>query len=151
MNPGVVAVGWYVRFVPLAAMPGMEHCYLHTFGLPHILRSRVVNAKQENKDFFWGGEALIENHNYGGHEVPISPREADPRLARQVQIFRVSDLDAVIAQLRNNGAIVLAPRPCTYGHEAFVVDPMGMLLGLRCRWSSDTSTGITLMRRRAAG
>jgi predicted enzyme related to lactoylglutathione lyase len=79
----------------------------------------------------WGGETIIVNHNYGGVEAPISPREADPDTARYCPIYRVSGLDGLVSRLRARGAVVLDPRPCPYGREAFVVDPMGMLTGLR--------------------
>ncbi len=66
-------------------------------------------------------------------EEPLSPREADPATARQMPIFRTDDLTALMTGLSKSGATVLPPRPTLYGREAFVVDPMGRLIGFRQR------------------
>ncbi len=129
----IMSLGWCVRFVPVALMASMSDYYLQTLGLPRPIKMRVAEGDRENKDLMWGGEAIIVNHNFGGVGDPASERERDPDTARYCAIFRVSALDAVVERLRHKGATVSAPRPCAYGREAFVVDPMGMLTGLRER------------------
>ncbi len=128
-----MGVGWCVRFVPVSLMASMSDHYVQTVGLPRIDRMRIEDGAKENKDLMWGGEAIVVNHNYGGVEGRVSPREADADTARFCAVFRVSDLDTVVDSLRGQGATVSAPRPCAYGREAFILDPMGMLTGLRER------------------
>jgi predicted enzyme related to lactoylglutathione lyase len=130
---GIICLGWYVRFVPLDQMDEMDAFYAHVLRLPRVWHSRVAHGKPENKDLYWAGEAIIENHNCGGRDAEVTAREGDPATARQVQIFRVSELDAIVAGLRERGATVHGPYPCFHGREAFVQDPMGMLVGLRQR------------------
>jgi predicted enzyme related to lactoylglutathione lyase len=148
----IMSLGWYVRFVPLDAMEVMDDFYADVVGLPRIWHSRVVDGKVENKDLYWAGEAIVENHNCGGRDAPVGPREADPATARQVQFYRVSELDAIVARLRARGASVRAPLPCYHGREAYVLDPMGMLLGLRQRDAdSPLPQDAEAVRRRRRG
>ncbi len=133
MTSEVVALGWYVRFVPLAIMDAMSDYYARVIGLPQPLKWRKPNGDVENKDYFWGGEAIIVDHNYGGEDVPVAPGESDPATARQMEIFRVGDLDAAVAGLNERGAEIVSTGPCLHGREAFVRDPMGMLIGIRQR------------------
>ena len=133
MDTKIMSLGWYVRFVPVELMETMDDFYAKVIGLPRLWHSRVFDGKPENKDLYWAGEAIVENHNYGGWDAPVSEREACPDTARQVQIFRVRDLDEIVAGLRGQGVTVFGPSPCLFGHEAFVLDPMGMLFGLRER------------------
>jgi predicted enzyme related to lactoylglutathione lyase len=137
MDTEIMALGWYVRFCMLSDMEAMEHHYADILGLPRAMIMRAVDGVGESKDHFWGGENIIVNHNYGrpdlDRDVSADAREADPATARQIQIFRVSDLDGIVERLRAKGATVLPIRPCFHGREAFVLDPMGMLIGLRQR------------------
>jgi predicted enzyme related to lactoylglutathione lyase len=128
-----MSLGWYVRFVPVGIMEIMDEFYGNVLGLSRLWHARLANDKPENKDLYWGGEAIVLNHNYGGRDATVGPREADPGSARQVQIFRVSELDAIVGRLRAQGVTVHGPVPCFHGREAFVLDPMGMLIGLRQR------------------
>jgi predicted enzyme related to lactoylglutathione lyase len=114
----------------------MSDYFLTTVGLPRTGYLRVSEGNPENKDLMWSGESIITNHNYSGVEAPVSSREADPYAARFYAIYRVCGLDGVVERLRGRGAIVLGPRDCAHGREAFIVDPMGMLTGLRERDAS---------------
>jgi predicted enzyme related to lactoylglutathione lyase len=109
----------------------MDDFYGGVIGLPRVWHSRVVDGKVENKDLYWAGEAIIENHNCGGRDAPVGAREADPQTARQIQFYRVSELDAIVGRLRARAVTVRGPVPCFHGREAYVLDPMSMLLGLR--------------------
>jgi predicted enzyme related to lactoylglutathione lyase len=133
MSSEVIALGWYVRFVPVDVMDAMSDYYANAIALPHLLKWRKPKGDVENKDYFWGGEAVIVDHNYGGGGMPPDSREGDPDTARQIEIFRVSDIDSVVRGLIERGADVLPIRPCYHGREAFVRDPMGMLIGIRER------------------
>lgn len=148
----VMSLGWCVRFVPVSLMDVMSDYWLRTIGLPRPGYLRVAEGDLENKDLMWGGETIIVNHNYGGVDAPISPREAHPDTARYCAIFRVSRLDDVVERLRARGAAVLDPRPCAFGREAFIVDPMGMLTGLRERDAgSPLAQDYEATRRRRRG
>lgn len=129
----IMSLGWCVRFVPVSLMDVLSDYFLTAVGLPRTGYLRVSEGNPENKDLMWSGETIITNHNYGGVEAPVSTREADPYAARFYAVYRVSGLDGVVGRLRGRGAIVLGPRDCAHGREAFVVDPMGMLTGLRER------------------
>jgi predicted enzyme related to lactoylglutathione lyase len=132
MTSPYISLGWYVRFVPLDKMDAMDRFYADVLGLPRLWHSRIAHGKVENKDLYWAGETIVENHNCGAPaDASIGPREADPATARQVQFYRVSELDAIVSGLRARGVTVFGPIPCPNGHEAFVLDPMNMLLGLR--------------------
>jgi catechol 2,3-dioxygenase-like lactoylglutathione lyase family enzyme len=131
-NPQFISLGWYVRFVPLERMEAMDRFYADVLGLPRMWHSRIADGKVENKDLYWAGEAIIENHNCGAPpDAKVGPRESDPATARQVPFYRVSDLDSIVAGLRAQGVPVIGPSPCLHGREACVLDPMNMLLGLR--------------------
>jgi predicted enzyme related to lactoylglutathione lyase len=133
MTLEIMSLGWNVRFAPVDLMDQMSDYYSQNIGLPRIDKMRIEDGDRENKDLFWGGEAIIVNHNFGGVGPPAAAREAHPDTARYCAIFRVSNLDEVVDRLRRRGATVLAPRACAHGREAFIVDPMGMLTGLRER------------------
>jgi predicted enzyme related to lactoylglutathione lyase len=152
MNWECLSLGWYVRFVPVKAMEEMDAFYTGVLGLPRLWHSRIADGKIENKDLYWAGETIVENHNCGARDATIGARESDPTTARQVQFYRVSELDFIVASLRASGATVLGPVPCYHGREAFVVDPMGMLLGLRQRdVDSPLPQDVEAMRRRLRG
>jgi predicted enzyme related to lactoylglutathione lyase len=126
-----ISLGWYVRFVPPEMADVMDGFYADVIGLPRLWHSRIADGKVEDKGLYWAGETLVENHNCGGRDADIGPRESDPATARQVQFYRVSELDAIVAGLRAKGVTVLGPQSCLHGREAFVLDPMNMVFGLR--------------------
>jgi predicted enzyme related to lactoylglutathione lyase len=148
----IMGLGWHVRFVPVAMMDVMSDFFTKTLGLPRSGKMRQADGDAEQKDYLWGGEAIIMNHNYGGEAIDVDPREADPDRARQVANYRVSDIDAVVGRLREKNASVIGPRPFPGGREAFVVDPMGILLGLRqCDPGSALPQDAEATRRRLRG
>lgn len=125
----VMAVGWYVIFSRPSTMDQMTAFYGQTLGLPPMLTMRGP----QNKDLFWGGEDIDIDVSHHALELPLDPREADPDCARQVPFFRTDDLAALLATLGARGAKIVAPRMTSQGREAFVVDPMGRLIGFRQR------------------
>jgi predicted enzyme related to lactoylglutathione lyase len=125
----VMAVGWYVIFSRPSTMAEMTAFYAQTLGLPLMLSMRGP----QNKDLFWGGEDIDIDVSHHALELPLDPREADPDAARQIPFFRTDDLAALLATLSARGAKVFAPRAAAHGREAFVVDPMGRLIGFRQR------------------
>ncbi len=148
----IMGLGWHVRFVPASLMDVMSDFYVKTLGVPRSGKMRHADGYAEQKDYLWGGENIIMNHNYGGEDVAVSPREADPEAARQVPLFRVGALDSIVEGLRAKGLPVRDPRRCFGGREAFVVDPMGMLLGLRqCDADSPLAQDREATRRRLRG
>lgn len=152
MQPQITALGYHVRFVPPSLMDETDRFYGDLLALPRITRFRIANGNVENKDFYWAGEAIVLNHNCGAPERAIDPREADPATARQVQIHRVSDLDGIVGRLRGKGATVSPIAPAFHGREAFVRDPMGMLIGLReSDAGSPLAHDIEAARRRRRG
>lgn len=148
-----ISLGWYVRFVPLESMEAMDRFYADVLGLPRMWHSRIADGKVENKDLYWAGEAIVENHNCGAPpDAKVGMRESAPATARQVPFYRVSELDSIVSGLRAKGVTVIGPGPCAHGREAFVLDPMNMLLGLRqIDANSPLPQDAEAARRRARG
>jgi predicted enzyme related to lactoylglutathione lyase len=140
----VMALGWYVIFSRPSLMDRMTDFYGQTLGLPMMQNIRGV----QNKNYLWCGEDIVIDLSHHAFEEPLSPREADPATARQIPIFRTDDLTALLATLTKNGASVLPPRPTLYGREAFVVDPMGRLIGFRQRDANSPLAADKEARRR---
>jgi predicted enzyme related to lactoylglutathione lyase len=133
-------------------MEVMDRFYTGVLGFPRLWHSRIAHGKPENKDLYWAGETIVLNHNCGARDATVGARESQPGTARQVQIHRVSELDAIVAGLRARGATVLGTARCYRGREAFVLDPMGMLLGLRERdVDSPLPQDAEAVRRRLRG
>jgi predicted enzyme related to lactoylglutathione lyase len=126
--PAVTALGWYVVFGHASKMDAMHDHYRGILGLPSYLHWRRACGDAEDKDYFWGGEATILDVNHDGVLTPDCCMQTNPETARQVPIFRVSDIDTLVAGL---GDCSTAIKSWGHGREAFVVDPMGMLIGLR--------------------
>jgi predicted enzyme related to lactoylglutathione lyase len=124
--PRPTALGWYVVFGHASLMEAMYDHYGRIIGLPSYLHWRRVDGRPEDKDYFWAGEAVILDVNHDGR-LPPDMSAGNPDTARQVPIFRVHDIDAIVAQL---GDCATTVRDGDNGREAFVVDPMGQLVGL---------------------
>jgi predicted enzyme related to lactoylglutathione lyase len=126
--PRVTALGWYVVFGHASQMAAMHDHYTRSLGLPCCLHWRRADGHSEDKDYVWLGEATLLDINYDGVLPPLGPADADPATARQVPIMRVHAIEALVAALGDRATAVT---PCDTGRQAFVVDPMGTLIGLR--------------------
>jgi predicted enzyme related to lactoylglutathione lyase len=126
----IMGLGWYVVFGRPSLTDTMTDFYDKTLQLPLMMTMRTA---QQNKNYFWCGEDIVLDLSHHALETPLSPREADPAKARQIPIFRTEDLDALMASMAARGAKTLPARPTFLGREAFVVDPMGRLIGFRQR------------------
>ncbi len=145
----IMSLGWYVIFGRPSMIEPMTAFYGQTLGLPMLLNMR---GPQQYKNHFWAGEDILIDLSHHALETPLDPREADPSTARQVAFFRTDDLDAVTAAIRARGGTVLPTRPTAYGREAFVVDPMGRLVGFRQREAgSPLAADREALRRRRRG
>jgi predicted enzyme related to lactoylglutathione lyase len=126
----IMSVGWYVIFSRPSTMDSMTEFYGGTLGLPQMLNMR---GPLQNKNLFWGGEDIVVDVSHHAPELPLNAREADPAEARQIPIFRTDDVAALCAGFEARGVPIIAPRTVPYGREAFIVDPMGRLIGFRER------------------
>jgi predicted enzyme related to lactoylglutathione lyase len=126
----IMGLGWYVVFGRPSLIDVMTDFYGKTLRLPLMMTMRTA---QQNKNYFWCGEDIVLDLSHHALETPLSPREADPAAARQIPIFRTEDLDTLTAGFAARGARVIPARPTFLGREAFVVDPMGRLIGFRQR------------------
>ena len=140
-----MGLGWYVVFSRPSMMDTMTAFYETTIGLPEMLNMRT---DIQNKNLLWGGEDIVVDLAHHALETPLSPREADPATARQFPIFRTDNLDALMAGFAARGARTLPVRPTFYGREAFVIDPMGRLLGFRQRARTSPFVSDREARRR---
>jgi predicted enzyme related to lactoylglutathione lyase len=145
----VMAVGYYVVFSRPSMMDEMAAFYGRVLALPRMQTFRATPQQPQNKDLFWGGEAAVIDLAHHGLELPLDARESDPVTARQVPFFRTDDLTALTSALAARGAKLLPPRRTALGREAFVVDPMGRLIGLRQRDSASPWPADREGRRRA--
>jgi len=126
----IMGLGWYVVFSPPSMTDRSTDFYGKTLGLPLMMTMRTL---QQNKNYFWAGEDIVLDLSHHAPETPLSARESDPLTARQTPIFRTDDLGALMADIAARGARTLPARPTALGREAFVVDPMGRLIGFRQR------------------
>jgi predicted enzyme related to lactoylglutathione lyase len=143
----IMGVGWYVVFSRPSMMDRMTAFYEKTLGLPEMLNMRT---DIQNKNYLWGGEDIVVDLAHHAPETPLDPREADPATARQFAIFRTDNLDALMAGFAAQGAMTLPARPTYYGREAFVIDPMGRLIGFRQRDPGSPFASDKEARRRFA-
>jgi predicted enzyme related to lactoylglutathione lyase len=145
----IMGIGWYVVFGRPSMIDQMTAFYTSVLGLPLMMNMR---GPVQNKNYFWCGEDIVLDLAHHALEVPLDPREADPSTARQFAIFRTEDLPALMAQFTAQGATVLPPRSTPHGEEAYVVDPMGRLIGFRQRpIDSGFPPDIEARRRRRRG
>jgi predicted enzyme related to lactoylglutathione lyase len=126
----IMGLGWYVVFGRPSLTEVMTDFYDKTLQLPPMMTMRTA---QQNKNYFWCGEDIVLDLSHHALEAPLSPREADPATARQIPIFRTEDLDSLMAGMAARGANIIPARSTFLGREAFVVDPMGRLVGFRQR------------------
>jgi predicted enzyme related to lactoylglutathione lyase len=138
----VMAVGYYVIFSRPSMMDEMTAFYRQLLALPLMQSFRATAQQPQNKDLFWGGEAVVIDLAHHGLELPLDAREGDPATARQLPCFRTDDLAALGAALAARGVQLQPLRRTALGLEACVADPMGRLIGFRQRdaaspWAAD--------------
>jgi predicted enzyme related to lactoylglutathione lyase len=142
----VRSLGWFNRFIPESRR--VSDFYRTVVDFP-ILRSFSGGAHPV--EMFWAGEALLFELIFESISPPAHP-EPDPDQVDLLPVFRVSDLEAVMARVKRRGGVVLPPRARGAGTEAFVADPNGQLIGLRARDStSSLKQDVEARRRQARG
>jgi glyoxylase I family protein len=79
-----------------------------------------LTERADRPDFGFGGAWL----DAGGQQVHLIEADVPPPLGQHFALA-VSDLDAVVAELRGKGLEVTDPVPVGPGRQAFVDDPCG--------------------------
>lgn len=125
MRKYVKSLGWYIRFVP-PEQKSLSEFYQKTLGFPFM---RAGNPQAV--DFFWAGEALVFEIIFEGRTEVMPAVEADPDKAPLTPLYRVSDLDALVAELRAKQVPVTAIKQTAFGRECYLTDPFGCLVGMR--------------------
>ena len=125
MSDYVKSLGWYIRFVP-PSQTALSGFYKETLGFPFV---RAGNPQAV--DFFWAGEALIFELIFEGRTEVMPEVEADPDRAPLLPLYRVTDLDALVATLRAKDVPLTPIRQNALGRECYLRDPIGCLIGMR--------------------
>jgi catechol 2,3-dioxygenase-like lactoylglutathione lyase family enzyme len=84
-----------------------------------------LGQRTDRPDFSFGGAWL----DAGGQQVHLIEGQPPAGLGQHFALL-VADLDAVVAELREQGIEVSDPRPVGQGRQAFVTDPSGNLVEL---------------------
>jgi glyoxylase I family protein len=79
-----------------------------------------LTERTDRPDFSFDGAWL----DAGSHQVHLIEAEVPPELGQHFALA-VTDLDAVVAELRAGGVTVTDPVPVGRGRQAFVTDPAG--------------------------
>jgi predicted enzyme related to lactoylglutathione lyase len=138
MPDNIFALGMFVRFAPGESQSA--NFYEQVVELP-LVRNIASHAQ-----VYWGGEALMYELVYV-KDKQLAP-ETDPATAPCVPVFRVHDLDAIVAVLRSRGADVFGIHQRALGREAHFRDSSGYLMGLRERSEASTLEQDVEARRR---
>ncbi len=103
---------------------GLHHVSLNVRDVPAALDfyTRVLGLTQrdDRPDFSFGGAWL----DAGGQQVHLIEADPPPSLGQHFALA-VSDLDAVVAELRGQGVTVTDPVPVGTGRQSFLDDPAG--------------------------
>ena len=138
----VRALGWFVRFLPEnSAAPDF---YSKVLSLP------VIRRAPNSYEVFWAGETLIfELLMVAGRKAGLPQTGAE---AGCTPVFRVHQLDNLLAALKKEGAPILNIEPVWNGRQAMVRDPEGRLVCLREQLGfSPLAEDNTANRRRVRG
>lgn len=142
MHSNIHAMGMFIRF---SSKNGATHgFYKDTLEFPLI---RIVGANVA--DIYWGGEATVYELVYVADKT-VTP-ETDPAQAPCVPVYRVHDLDGLLASLAAKGVKTFPAQPRGPGREAFIADTDGYLIGLRERGASDLAEDLEAARRARRG
>lgn len=103
---------------------GLHHVSLNVRDVPAALDfyTRVLGLAQrgDRPDFSFGGAWL----DAGGQQIHLIEADVPPSLGQHFALA-VSDLDAVVAELRGQGVTVTDPVPVGTGRQSFLDDPAG--------------------------
>ena len=103
---------------------GLHHVSLNVRDVPATLDfyTRVLGLTErgDRPDFSFGGAWL----NAGGQQIHLIEADVPPSLGQHFALA-VSDLDAVVAELRGQGVTVTDPVPVGTGRQSFLNDPAG--------------------------
>lgn len=139
MHGNVHALGMFLRFAPKDS-PATAF-YRDTVKLPLI---RTVG--DHVAEIFWAGEAVVFEIVFVKDKAPAP--EASPETAACLPVFRVHDLDGLLADLGRAGVTVTAATRRGAGREAFLRDPDGYWMGLRERDPQSSLPSDAEARRR---
>ncbi|WP_421120504.1 VOC family protein [Aquihabitans daechungensis] len=79
-----------------------------------------LTVREDRPDFGFGGAWL----DAGGQQIHLIGAPAPENLGQHLAL-QVADLDATVAELRNEGIEVTDPSPVGPGRQSFLVDPSG--------------------------
>jgi predicted enzyme related to lactoylglutathione lyase len=118
----------YIRFAPGDAQA--DQFYENVTELP------LIRAVADRAKIFWAGEASVFELVYVKDKTESLASEPD--VAPCIPVFRVHDLDAVLAQLKLKGASTWTAASGERGREAHFRDTTGHIVGLRERAATST-------------
>lgn len=103
---------------------GLHHVSLNVRDVPAALdfytRVLGLTERTDRPDFSFGGAWL----DAGGQQIHLIEADVPASLGQHFALA-VSDLDAVVAELRGQGVTVTDPVPVGTGRQSFLDDPAG--------------------------
>ena len=103
---------------------GLHHVSLNVRDVPAALDFYTqvlgLTERPDRPDFGFGGAWL----DAGGQQIHLIEADVPPSLGQHFALA-VSDLDAVVAELRGQGVTVTDPVPVGTGRQSFLDDPAG--------------------------
>jgi glyoxylase I family protein len=103
---------------------GLHHVSLNVRDVPAALDFYTqvlgLTERADRPDFGFGGAWL----DAGGQQIHLIEADVPPSLGQHFALA-VSDLDAVVAELRGQGVTVTDPVPVGTGRQSFLDDPAG--------------------------
>ena len=103
---------------------GLHHVSINVRDVPATLDfyTRVLGLTErgDRPDFSFGGAWL----DAGGQQIHLIEADVPPSFGQHFALA-VSDLDAVVAELRGQGVTVTDPVPVGAGRQSFLDDPAG--------------------------
>ncbi len=103
---------------------GLHHVSLNvrdvTAALDFYTQVLGLTERADRPDFSFGGAWL----DAGGQQIHLIEADVPPSLGQHFALA-VSDLDAVVAELRGQGVTVTDPVPVGTGRQSFLDDPAG--------------------------
>lgn len=103
---------------------GLHHVSLNVRDVPAALdfytRVLGLTERSDRPDFSFDGAWL----DAGGQQIHLIEADPPPSLGQHFALA-VSDLDAVVAELRGQGVTVTDPVPVGPGRQSFLDDPAG--------------------------
>jgi glyoxylase I family protein len=103
---------------------GLHHVSLNVRDVPAALdfytRVLGLTERSDRPDFSFDGAWL----DAGGQQIHLIDADVPPSFGQHFALA-VSDLDAVVAELRGQGVTVTDPVPVGTGRQSFLSDPAG--------------------------